>query len=238
MIVGEARKFLAVSKAENEVDSATPHAGLSCFEAEQALSREKIRNQVYRRLIDKHEEAINSVEEKSIPELKTLVNPLDKTVVDKKSEFFAGIKGEALEWSYDFERDFPAFAVKAFEFVSSLKPVHAELSVSYWLSSKEMVDLGAGDALDKCVFLCSLLVSAGCKSARVRVIALEGALKHSAVLFEFAGKNYLFDPSSLELEAACEADSVDALFEEYRFDSKRVVRQLYEFNDAGFEEFE
>ncbi|MFH0835587.1 MAG: hypothetical protein V1834_00295 [Candidatus Micrarchaeota archaeon] len=227
MIADEIRSLLAEKRKKPVPD-----------DLELYLSQARVRNKVYRTIIDRYADAINEGEEKSIPELKTLVNPRDKTVVNKRDEFFMQLKGDEIEWQFDFDRDFPGFAVKSFEFVNSLKPVHAELSVSYWLSPKDMIDLGAGDALDKCVFLCSLLISAGCKNARVRVVALEGALKHSFVLFEFKNRQYLLDPSSVESEAVCEAEALEGLFVHYCFDSRGVVRPLYEFNDESFEEFE
>ena len=198
-------------------------------EIESELGQARTREAVYKKLIERYADVIEAGEEKTIPELRSLVNADDEAVREAKARILDDFP------KYDYDRYFARFADKAFEFIASLRPVHAGVSVSYWLSPQEVIELGAADAFDKAVFLCSLLRAAGNASARVRVVELEGGIQHPVVVFEFHGKAFLFDAASKTRQSAA---SVEALFDKLCCGGKRPTRSLYEFNDQNYEEFE
>lgn len=201
---------------------------------EEELAATKTREALYKKLIERYAEIIGLEEEKTIPELRALVNENDSAVQETKQELFKQLAGGNHGWTYSFEQDFPKYAEKAFEKTASLKAIHAQIPVSYWLSVREILELGAADAFDKAIFLCSLLHAGGSKGAKVLVVEVEGGVKHAVVVFEFQEKVYLFDASAgVELSAG----SVEELLAQYRHGEKRVTRALYEFNDAEYNEF-
>ena len=198
-------------------------------------SPDLVRAEVYKIIIERYSEVIGLQEEKTIPELKALVNPEDEAVSARKAKIFEEIKGADAAWEYSFERDFPAFAKKSLEYCNSLKPVNADLSVSYWLKPSEIVRLQAADPFDKAIFLCSLLQSAG-GEAKVRVLELEGNATHAVVLLSIGVKKILLDPScSAEAE---EGNSEDEVILKHSAEGKKVMRSLYEFNSTEYSDFE
>ncbi|PIT85085.1 hypothetical protein COU36_05330, partial [Candidatus Micrarchaeota archaeon CG10_big_fil_rev_8_21_14_0_10_59_7] len=84
--------------------------------------------------------------------------------------------------------------------------------------------------------LCSLLAYGG-GNAVVRVVELEGGLKHPVVCFSHAGVWYVLDPSS-ENEAMLSGPSLEDLLSSLAFEGRRFTRSLYEFNSAEYNSFE
>ena len=196
---------------------------------------DRLRAEVYKRIIERYADTIGLMEDKTIPELKALVNPEDEAVVRVKQRIFDELKGENAAWEYSFETHFPLFMKAALKHCNSLKPVNADLSISYWLKPSEIDALGAADPFDKAIFLCSLLESAG-GEAKVRVLELEGNAKHAVVLCLLGGKSVLLDPScSSEPE---EGASEEEVLQKHVLEGKKIVKSLYEFNNADYADFE
>jgi hypothetical protein len=197
---------------------------------EEELAGTRVREALYKKLIERYAEAISAGEEKTVPELRALINAGDEAVQEARKRILEELSLHA----YAPEKHFMQFAEKAFEVVSALRSIHASISVSYWLSPKEILELGAADAFDKAVFLCSLLQAGGNKSARVRVVELEGGMRHALTLFDYNGRTYAFDAGTKTRKSA---RSLAALLDGLRCGDKRVTRSLYEFNDGAYEEF-
>lgn len=200
------------------------------MDEETELEQLRVKAAVYKTLIERYADFIGSQEEKTVPELKNLVNPGDEAVQEIKDLLLSEFNG------FEFEKDFLDFVSKAFNYVRSFKEVHADLSISYWLNPREIIDLGAADAFDKAILLCSLLHSIGCASAKTRVIDLEGGFTHVVVVFSFGGQKLLLDPS--QEEGIASAESEEELFSSYEFSGKKFARNLYEFNNEEYNEFE
>ncbi len=197
-------------------------------------SSDRVRAEVYKRIIERYSDTIGLMEDKTIPELKALVNPEDEAIAKVKQRLFDELKGENAAWEYSFEKDFLVFLKASLKYCNSLKPVNADLSVSYWLKPSEIVELGAADPFDRAIFLCSLLESAG-GVAKVRVLELEGNFKHAVVLTEANGKVLLLDPScSSEFEAGVSEEEV---LQKHTLEGKKIVNSLYEFNNAEYTDF-
>ncbi|NYZ78085.1 hypothetical protein H0N96_01650 [Candidatus Micrarchaeota archaeon] len=243
MGLDDIKNFLKAKKGEEKVKRKQAarfeeRIGEKLSSLEEEISVCKTRELLYRKILERYSEVIGLGEEKTIPELKALVNSGDASVVETKQKLLGELQMQrGPEFAYAFERDFLDYAGKAFEFAAILRAIHANLSFSYWLSPKEIVDLGAADAFDKAIFLCSLLKAGGCENARVRVVELEGGLKHAIVVFEFASMFYVFDSSSKEPNARLSAPNADDALKEFCCDGKKVTRSLYEFNDSDYNEF-
>jgi len=185
-----------------------------CSLASGKLPGEALRSEYYKRVIERYAEVISFGEEKSIPELKRLVAPGE--CVRRKAAEFKGYRD-------------------ALSFVQKLPLLHSQLSVPFWLSPAETLELGAGDAIDKAVLLCSLLIATGAK-ARVRVLELAEGYKHAVVVLER-------DAGVFELLDACEGQpleggSPDDALQRYAFQGKQYARSLYEFDAEGYDSFQ
>lgn len=184
----------------------------------------RVKNAVYRKLLSRYAEEINTREEKTIPELKALVNPGDEAVQNVFKELTAGSE-------YSFE-NFPSYSEKVFDYCCSLKQIHAELGVSYWLSPSDIVELKAADSLDRSIFLCSLLHAGGCRNAAVCLIELEDGSKHPLVKYSLELKNYLMDPMSKQCLSS--ANAFDEALASFSVEGRKFKRVVYEFNDSEY----
>ncbi len=181
---------------------------------------------VYRKIIEKYAALINSGEEKTVPQLKALINKGDEVVARVKEKIIESSPGS----------DILTLAETAYKFTQSLRPVHANLSVTYWLSPSDIMELGAADAFDRAIFLCSLLHAIGL-NAKVRVIALEGGLSHPVVIFSFGRDEYVLDPfQNTPFETF--KGSLPQILAQFTFDGRRFVRNVFEFNNEEFTQFD
>lgn len=172
-----------------------------------------LRSEYYRRVIERYAKVVSFGEEKSIPELKRLVAPDD----------CVKLKAEELKE----ERE-------TLEFVKKLPLLHAGLSVSFWLSPGESLELGAGDVMDKAVLLCSLLLAQGA-NAFLRVVELEGGAKHPVVVVKGERESRVLDAVS---GGVFMGSNAEAALVRSSFEGKAYSCSLYEFNAEDYEAFQ
>ncbi len=229
-------------------------------EAGAELAAWRTRALAYRKIVERYADAVNAGEQKTIPELKALVNAADPAVAELRKKILgeisrteAGASAEAAVREtgeqggvesrppaaepYRFERDFLAYAERAFSFVQSLRKVQSELSVSFWLSPSEIVELGAADAFDRSILLAALLLAGKCDNARVRVLELEGGNRHPVVVFYYGEKQHLMDASQ-EASGLTFTGTLEEIFKNYSYEGKKVAKSAFEFNDKEYSELE
>lgn len=200
----------------------------------QELALWKARAGYYKKIIERYGEAIDAGERKTIPELKALVDQKDAAVLKLKAEALAKI-GHADD--YSFERDFLPYAEASFSYVKSLSRIDSEIEPSFWMRPEEIVGLGAADAFDRAILLCSLLLACECETARVLVLELEGGGRHPVVVFYYKEKQHFLDPSQ-EAEFSTYSGTLEEIFRHYSYEGKKVLKAAFEFNHADYNEFE
>jgi hypothetical protein len=212
----------------------------------------KARATFYRAVIERYRDYINEGEQKTVPVLKSAIDPKEPTVAKMRSEIISAIAVakkaaagdrvvENRELDYDFETDFDDAAKAAFLRVQSLGKTHSELSISFWLTYTEMDSLGVADAFDRCLLLCSLLSSLGCKTAMVSVLLLEDGSSHPVVIFGSAEENFfLLDACNVtSLFGENSARSKQELVSGFvTSDGKKAAKISYEFNREEYNEYE
>ncbi len=176
------------------------------------MTEHETEDRYLRKIIGRYAEHINLNEQKSILELKALVDPRHPTVAK-------------LALAHPSQK-------QAFGFVSSLESIHVSLPVSFWLSFDEMVELSGGDPFDKSRLLCAMLSALGLK-ARVRVVMLESKVQHALVWVESQPVVAMDVVHGFEWSA----DSIDAALKAYPAEHK-VAKSLYEFNHEEYRELE
>ena len=193
----------------------------------------KARAGFYKKIIERYADAIDDGERKTIPDLKSLVNPTDATVL--------GLRGQLLEKAgiaeYSFDRDFWQYAEAAFALVQSLSRIDSEIEPSFWMRPADIVELGAADAFDRAILLCSLLAAGDCETARVLVLELEGGNRHPVVVFYYREKQHLLDASQ-EAAVSTYSGSLEELLKHYSYEGKKVLKAAFEFNAQDYNEFE
>jgi len=167
----------------------------------------------YRKIIEKYAEAVKLGEEKSVVDLKEWLKQCLKDAVVAK------VSSECASW-----KDCVSFTAK-------IPHLHSGLGVSFWLLPSEVMEIGAGDGLDKSVFLQCLLKSKDI-GARIRVVELDGGLKHAVVCFK-QDEFVLVDVDSGEVR---QGKSLEDLLSK-GFEGKKFLRSLYEFSQEEYDEF-
>ncbi|MBI5036534.1 hypothetical protein HZC09_04275 [Candidatus Micrarchaeota archaeon] len=191
------------------------------------MDESEVREAYLRKIIERYKDAVNLQEQKNIAELKALLKP-NPAILSLKDKL---------------DREpFEEYARACFAFVSSFDTIHIPLPVSFWLKTEDILELGAGDPMDKAVFLTSLLNLKGAK-AFLRVVVLENGMQHALVWFNLsenlgpdadrsAPPVWLLDPVHNVL---LKAGSLEEAFGEYG-KTHVIKKSVYEFNEEEYRE--
>jgi myosin heavy subunit len=169
-------------------------------ESEKALA-------VLRTVVERHARQLEELESLTPDQLKSLVNPNAREI-------------RALAKAYPNPR-------KAFEFVrDSITEVNPNVSVTFWLSPEEVINLRAADPEDKATVLCAMLRALG-EEARVAVLELADMHKRSVVLTS----DSVLDPVKGKEFDSFTGLSWEEALRKYEFHGVRAKRIVFEFND-------
>ncbi len=177
-------------------------------------------NQLYLAIIQRYKDYIEEEESLSVAELPTLVTPLSEKVADKASEIMNDFE------HYSYDADFYGASVKALEFVKD-GIADVVLPLQFWLTPADTLTFGMGDAVDKCVLLCSLLIRLGNPSAKV-LIKVYDSTRSVFVYYEYSGKLYRLDirdgvSEFLSREQMLGSIGIDEEATAYEFNDKMYV---------------
>lgn len=198
---------------------------------DQQLKKCKLQVKALKKVIHRYAEEINSFEVKSIPELKAFVNPADPAV---KKVALGLIKEFEVKSGKEYSPQFlSTLCIASFHFISSLEPIGLDLPVSFWFSPSEVFELGAADAFDRCIFLCSLLTNLGVNS-KIHVVELNNGLRHPLVIAQL-DVTYVFDsfPPANYYTSSTQTEALA----KFSRDGASYLKSLFEFNASSYEEF-
>ena len=159
-------------------------------------------------------------EVKSVTELKGMIRPDDKVIVEMREN----IALSCHPYTYE-ERFLEAFRMSLAR-ICMIKTV--KLPIDFWLSQdfSEMISLGAGDEMDKAIMLCSLLRSFGNES----VCVLVTGSKKAYVVFDYSEESFGIDIDRCsEIRAPTREEVLKTLSENNSL--------LYAFSDKTYEEY-
>ncbi len=174
-------------------------------------------------LLQKYADIINEREQRTIGEIKDLVDGTDLTiqsiVEDTKNENYE----QSLRNTYKFVTD-------------EISYVDAELSLNYWMSAREIMEIKTADDEDLSVFLCACMKALGDDKAEVIIAELDNLQTHAFVSTEIEDKFLILD--------APQKDEFDKYFgkkthilSNYTFKGSKIKRFLYRFNSEKYEQF-
>lgn len=183
--------------------------------------------EVYLAIISRYKEYIEEQEKLSVAELPSLVTPDNESIRSKAAQ----IKAQVSQ-SYDFDVDFYTASRSALEFIRS-EVEEMVLPVQFWMSPEDTLRFMAGDVLDKCVLLCSILISLGNPSAKVLIHATEGA-REVFVHYSLNSRVYLLNTTTGEVQ---QFDTKQELIEKVMVGKRAAYdgESLYEFNNITYE---
>lgn len=183
----------------------------------------RMRVALYKKIIERYREVIETSEDKSVTELRSLVNSDNPAIVSIRDSILEKFR------PYLYDRDFPKAAELAYGYC--LKELRNEfLPVDFWLTPEDILELKAADEMDKAIFLCSLLIALENQSAKV-VVETEGRKRHAFVTFEFGSTFCLMDPA----HGIYTAGPREKIISEQIHDAERKL--IYEFNNKEYNEW-
>jgi hypothetical protein len=187
------------------------------------------RERFYKMLLDKYADIINEKEQRTVGEIKNLINKEDPLVLDLLSQF----KKE----NYLYDRDYLFVAQQVFEFITrEIKFIPNDLNVNFWLLPKDILTNKVSDDEDLAVLLCTCLFTLGDEKATVYLMELEDLHTHAVVITTINDKTLLLDPSNPHGFFKY-YDEKARVFKRYQFNGQKLKRALYRFNSEEYEQF-
>ncbi len=201
----------------------------SVSEIDYKQKEKELKFKLYSFLLEKYTEIINEKEEKTIGEIKGLIDPDDLSI--------QAILAELISSDYSFEKNYLTIAKEAFDFVvKEISFVESNLKINYWMAPSEILRHKIADDEDIAVFLCTLLYALGDEKAFVVVAELENLSTHTFVITEYKNNFYLFDPSQ-KTPFEEFSGKKEKVIEKYSFKNSKIKRFLYRFNSEEYEQF-
>jgi len=193
------------------------------------FSEKGLRLKLYRLLLRKYSKEINENEQKTIGEVKALVNGDDLTI----QSVVSGFKPE----EYSFEKDYLKAAEQAFEFVKKeILYVKADIPLDYFLSPVEILTGKVADDEDQAVFLCSMLLALEDEGASAVIAELDDLSTHAFVTIDVDGTAFFLDPAQQHSFNEFSGSTPDVL-KSYSFKGNKIKRFLYKFNRFEYKSF-
>ncbi|MBT4191682.1 MAG: hypothetical protein HOE11_00075 [Candidatus Diapherotrites archaeon] len=184
---------------------------------------------LYKFLLQKYADIINEREQRTIGEIKALVDGTDLSVQNLLEEF--------KEDFYEFADNYGEVLRKVYQFVlDDIEFVEINLGVNYWLSAKEVLEQKVVDDEDLAVFCCSCMKGLGDDNAEVIIAELEDLKTHAFVATKLDDKFLILDPAQSHDFDTYFGDKV-AILKEYRYQNEKIKRFLYRFNSEKYEQF-
>jgi hypothetical protein len=185
-----------------------------------ALERESRYNRIYLSIIERYKAYIEEKESLSVAELPTLITPKETLIIKKADEIKMGFS------LYTYDINFMEAAKNAFEFVKD-QIEEMVLPLQFWLSPKETLSFMMGDAVDRSLLLCSLLIALGNASSKVLMIMEDEKERRVFVHCEFNEKIYLFNMED-------KIEEFDTPEEMIMYAEINETATAYEFNDHAY----
>ena len=178
-------------------------------------------NTLYLEMLMRYKEEIEKGEMLYVAELPRLVTPQDDAVLAVVNNIKSSFA------SYSFNDNFYDAAMKAQAYIdTSVSSISAP--VQFWLMPSEVIRMGAGDAFDKTVLLCSMLIGLGNISAKI-ITVVKDAASESAAYCEFHSKLLLMRSGSGLQEFGSKQELLAAMG--FAEDTNITA---YEFNDKMY----
>jgi len=178
---------------------------------------------LYQFLLQKYADVINEREQRTIGEIKGLVDGTDLTIQSVVDDTKTDSYETSLRNVYKFIKD-------------EISYVDAELSLNYWMSAREVMEVKAADDEDMAVFVCACMKCLGDNNAEVIIAELENLQTHAFVSTEIDDKFLILDiPQKHDFDKYF--GNKPTILTKYTFNGNKIKRFLYRFNSQKYEQF-
>jgi len=178
---------------------------------------------LYQLLVSRYKEHIEGNETKTVPDVKSLVQPINSNIVPIVQKIKTDNK--------DFMKQFQS----AYDYVDEIHSV-PYIGATLWLSVKEMLDNKVADYEDKAILLCSILRALGA-NALVLVALMTDGSNRPLVLLSMKDKSIMLDPNTKHDFIKFVGKRND-LIRQFSVEGNRIKRIQYEFNDKDYISYE
>jgi regulator of replication initiation timing len=178
---------------------------------------------LYQLLVSRYKGHIEGNETKTVPDVKSLVQPTNSNIVPIVQKIKTDDK--------DFMKQFQS----AYEYVDEIHSV-PYIGATLWLSVKEMLDNKVADYEDKAILLCSILRALGA-NALVLVALMTDGSNRPLVLLSMKDKSIMLDPNTKHDFIKFVGKRND-LIRQFSVEGNRIKRIQYEFNDKDYISYE
>lgn len=186
-------------------------------------------NKLAKFLLQKYSDLINEHEQRTIGEIKTLVDGNDLTIQNLINEF----KPEF----YEFEKNYLEILEKTYEFIiNEIDFLEVNFGINYWLTAKEVLDVRIVDDEDLAVFVCACAKALGDECAEVIIAELDNLKTHAFVISEFNDEFILIDAAQKKSFKEFIGKKTN-IIKNYTFNGHKIKRFLYRFNSNKYEQF-
>ncbi len=180
-------------------------------------------------LLQKYSDIINEREQRTIGEIKNLVDGTDLSVQTLVSEF--------KEEHFDFKENYFVALKKTFEFVKEkIKYLETDMGINYWLTAKEILEIKIADDEDMAVFLCNCMKALGDDKAEVIIAELEDLHTHAFVSTTQKDNFIILDPAQKHSFEEFVGTKTEVI-RKYSYKKQKIKRFLYRFNSEKYEQF-
>ena len=174
-------------------------------------------------LLQKYADIVNEREQRTIGEIKGLVDGTDLTIQSLIEDTKGSNYEESARNTYKFIMD-------------EISYINATISLNYWMSAREIMEIKVADDEDIAVFLCAALKALGDNTAEVIIAELDDLQTHAFVSTTIGDKFLILD--------APQKHNFDKYYGEktkilttYAFNGNKIKRFLYRFNSDKYEQF-
>jgi hypothetical protein len=180
-------------------------------------------------LLQKYTGLINEREQRTIGEIKALVDGTDLSIQSIISEF--------KDTHYTFRDNYKEVFGKVYGFIKDdIDYVNTNFGINYWLSAKEILEVKVVDDEDLAVFTCSCMKALGDDNADVIIAELENLTTHAFVSTTFGEEFAIIDPAQKHEFNKFIGNKKD-IIRDYSFEGNKIKKFLYRFNHEKYEQF-
>jgi hypothetical protein len=184
---------------------------------------------LYKFILQKYADIINEREQRTIGEIKSLVNGTDLSINTILENF--------KESEYSFEKNYLNTLKKSYDFIiKEIEYLDINFGINYWLSSREVLEIKICDDEDLAVFTCSFMKALGDNKAEVIIAELDDLSTHAFVTTEINNSFLILDPAQKKEFETFFGNKTEIL-RKYSFKNQKIRKFLYRFNSEKYEQF-
>lgn len=184
----------------------------------------------YKNLLEKFSVEINEHAQKTVGEIKSLIDPNDLSV--------QSLIAEVVPENYSPNQSFETVLDQATALIrQKVSFVQNDTEINGWLTPKEALEWGCAEEEDLAVLTASVALALKAHQAFVVVAELENAQTHAFNLINFQNQYWVVDTSQLHALTDFKSDQAEEVLNRFSVNGQKIKRLLYRFDRDSYEQF-